>query len=184
MTLSGWFREYVYFPMGGSRVGIPRQILNIMVVWALTGLWHGANWNFVCWGVYYGILLILEKFVLIPLCKNAPGVIKHIYTLVLVVIGMAIFGNTDFHEMGIYIKNLFGSGTVGFAGSDFLYFLKSNLILMILSIFCCTPALKQLLDRISKKLPVINIIFCILLFIVCIAFLVAGSYNPFLYFRF
>ena len=184
MTLAGWFKEYVYIPLGGSRVNIVRQIINIMIVWALTGLWHGANWNFVCWGVYYGILLILEKFIFIPLFKNVPGVVKHIYTLILVVIGMAIFGNTDFSQMGEYIKNLFGSGTNGFADGDFLYFLRSNLVLVILSILCCTPALKRLMERIEKSKPVINIIFCVILLIICISFLVAGTYNPFLYFRF
>lgn len=184
MTLSGWFREFVYIPLGGNRRGALRQVLNILIVWALTGLWHGANWNFVIWGLYYGILLIIEKFILIPLCKRLPGAVKHIYTIIIVMIGWTIFSNTDFSVMGIYLKNLFGAGVAGFADSGFLYYLKSNLILIIISVICCAPVIRRLMSRVEKKRPIFNIIFCIVIFIVSIGFLVSGSYNPFLYFRF
>ena len=184
MTLSGWFREFVYIPLGGNRVNVGRHILNLLIVWALTGLWHGASWNFVLWGVYYGIILIIEKYVLIPLCKNVPGWIKHIYAMILVIIGWVIFSNTDFSQMGTYLGNMFGSGVSGFVDSDFIYYLRSNLLLIVISIICCSPVIKNLIMRISKKTAVLAVIILVVLFLVSISFLVAGSYNPFLYFRF
>ena len=184
MTLSGWFREFVYIPLGGNRVSVARHILNLLIVWALTGLWHGASWNFVIWGLYYGVILIIEKYILIPLCKNIPGVIKHIYAMILVIIGWVIFSNTDFSQMGVYLGNLFGGGVTSFADSDFIYYLRSNLILIVLSIICCAPVIRSLIVKISKKIPALAVVICVILFLVSVSFLVAGTYNPFLYFRF
>ena len=184
MTLSGWFRDYLYIPLGGNRRGAARHILNLMIVWFLTGLWHGAGWNFVLWGVYYGILLVLEKYILDPLLSKAPGVIRHIYTLFLVNLGWVLFSNTQFGQMTAYLGDMFGAGTGGFADSAFLYYLKSNLILLILSIIACSPVLRKLLNRISRRSSIAAAVICIVLFLVCTAFLVYGSYNPFLYFRF
>ena len=184
MTLSGWFRDYLYIPLGGNRRGAARHILNLMIVWFLTGLWHGAGWNFVLWGVYYGILLVLEKYILDPLLSKAPGVIRHIYTLFLVNLGWVLFSNTQFGQMTAYLGDMFGAGTGGFADSAFLYYLKSNLILLILSIIACSPVLRKLLNRISRRSSIAAAVICIVLFLVCTAFLVYGSYNPFLYYRF
>ena len=184
ISLGSWFREYVYIPLGGNRVSVGRHILNLLIVWALTGLWHGANWNFVIWGLYYGVILILEKYVLIPLCRKVPKWIKHIYTMLLVIIGWAIFSNTNFADMGVFLKNLFGGGVNGFIDSGFLYYFKSNLILLILSVFFCAPAFKKVMGYTERKRPVINIVVCILIFILSVGFLVSGSFNPFLYFRF
>lgn len=184
ISLGTWFREYVYIPMGGNRVPAGRHILNLLIVWALTGLWHGASWNFVIWGLYYGVLLILEKYVLIPLCGRFPKVIKRIYTILLVVFGWAIFSNTDFAQMGIFMKNLFGGGVTSFADGTFLYYLKSNLILLILSVFFCGPAFRKVMAYTERKRPVINIIVCVVIFALSVGFLVSGSFNPFLYFRF
>lgn len=184
ISLGSWFREYVYIPMGGNRVNAGRHILNLLIVWALTGLWHGANWNFVIWGLYYGVILILEKYVLIPLFKKAPAFIKHIYTMLLVIIGWAIFSNTDFTAMGGFLKNLFGGGVTGFADGAFFYYLRNNFLLIIISIFFCSPVFKRFMNGTSKKRPAVNIIFCIVVFILSVAFLVSGSFNPFLYFRF
>ena len=184
MTLSGWFRDYLYIPLGGNRRGAARHILNLMIVWFLTGLWHGAGWNFVLWGVYYGILLVLEKYILDPLLSKAPGVIRHIYTLFLVNLGWVLFSNTQFGQMTAYLGDMFGAGTGGFADSAFLYYLKSNLILLILSVIACSPVLRKLLNRISRRSSIAAFVICIVLFLVCTAFLVYGSYNPFLYFRF
>ena len=184
MTLSGWFRDYLYIPLGGNRRGVARHILNLMIVWFLTGLWHGAGWNFVLWGVYYGILLVLEKYILNPLLGKAPGLIRHIYTLFLVNLGWVLFSNTQFDQMTAYLRDMFGAGTGGFADSAFLYYLKSNLILLILSVIACSPVLRKLLNRISRRSSIAASVICILLFLVCTAFLVYGSYNPFLYFRF
>ena len=184
ISLGTWFREYVYIPLGGNRVPVGRHILNLLIVWALTGLWHGASWNFVIWGLYYGVILILEKYVLHPLCKKLPKAVRHIYTMLLVMFGWAIFSNTDFSEMGSFIRNLFGGGVTGFADSDFLYYLKSNLILLILSVFFCGPAFRKVMSLTERRQPVVNLIICVLIFVVSVAFLVSGSYNPFLYFRF
>ena len=184
ITLSSWFRDYLYIPLGGNRVAPVRHILNIFIVWMLTGLWHGAGWNFVLWGVYYGIILILEKYVLTPLCKNFPTWIKHIYTIILVMLGWVIFSNTDFACMGTYLSNLFGSGTIGLVDADFWYYLKSNLILIVLSIIACSPAFKNLFIRITQKKAAAALVITIVLLLLCVAFLVFGSYNPFLYFRF
>lgn len=184
MTLSGWFRDYLYIPLGGNRRSAPRHILNLMIVWFLTGLWHGAGWNFVLWGVYYGILLVLEKYVLTPFLGKAPGVIRHIYTLFLVNLGWVLFSNTGFGQMTAYLGDMFGAGAGGFADGAFLYYLKSNLILLILSIIACSPILRKLLNKISRRSSIAALVICLLLFLICIAFLVYGSYNPFLYFRF
>jgi len=184
MTLSGWFRDYVYIPLGGNRVSVFRHIFNIMIVWMLTGLWHGAGWNFVLWGIYYGILLIIEKYILIPLCSRLPGIVKHIYTLFLVNLGWVLFSNTDFNQMTAYLGDMFGAGTGVFADSAFLYLLKSNIILLILSVTACSPVLRRLLARISRKSSAAAAAICILLFLISVSFLVYGSYNPFLYFRF
>ena len=184
ISLGSWFREYVYIPLGGNRVSAGRHILNLLIVWALTGLWHGANWNFVIWGIYYGVILILEKYVLIPLCRRVPKWIKHIYTILLVIIGWAIFSNTNFGDMGVFLKNLFGGGVNGFIDSGFLYYFKSNLILLILSVVFCAPAFRKVMGYTERKRPVINIVVCVLIFILSVGFLVSGSFNPFLYFRF
>ena len=158
-------------------------MIKIMIVWMLTGLWHGAGWNFVLWGIYYGILLIIEKYILIPLCTKVPGIIKHIYTLFLVNLGWVMFSNTDFGEMGRYIGDMFGAGAA-FADSTFLYYFKSNLILLILAVIACSRILRKLLAFISRKSVAGACAVCVVLFLVCVAFLVYGSYNPFLYFRF
>ncbi len=184
ISLATWFREYVYYPLGGNRVGVARHILNLLIVWGLTGLWHGANWNYVIWGLYYGVILILEKYILSPLLKRLPKVVKHIYTLLLVIFGMAIFGNNDFSAMGAYMKNMIGGGVTGFADAAFLYYFKSNLILLLLSVFFCLPVFRKLMAKTEKEKPLINLIFGIAIFILSVGFLVSGSFNPFLYFRF
>ena len=131
ISLSSWFREYVYIPLGGNRKGLVRQLFNIMVVWMLTGLWHGANWNFVLWGVYYGVLLMIEKLFLLKWLDKLPNWIGHIYSMFLVVIGWTIFAQTDIHQLGEYLKTMFGIGHVAVADSDFLYFLGSNAVLLV-----------------------------------------------------
>ena len=149
----------------------------------LTGLWHGAGWNYVLWGIYYGILLIIEKYILIPLCSSVPSVIKHIYTLFLVNLGWVLFSNTDFTQMGKYLGDMFGAGA-GFADNVFLYYLKSNLILLVLAVIACSRILRKLINYISRKSSIAAAGICLVLFLACTAFLVYGSYNPFLYFRF
>lgn len=135
ISLSSWFREYVYIPLGGNRKGMPRQIFNLAVVWLLTGLWHGANWNFVLWGAYYGVLLILEKLFLLKLLQKLPACIGHVYSVFLVVIGWAIFAQTDMGKLVHYLKAMFGIGVAG-VNADFFFFLSNNAVLLAVLVVC------------------------------------------------
>ena len=205
ISLSSWFREYVYIPLGGNRKGMGRQLFNIMVVWMLTGLWHGANWNFVLWGIYYGILLMLEKLFLLKWLKKAPAWIGHIYSMFLVVIGWTIFAQTDMSQLGRYLKTMFGIGAHGGADADFFYFLSTNAVLLILLVVCSIDhrfwlrkICKKSVDsennieddniyqwcELSRGLTYAKPIIMVVLLVVSFAFLVGDSYNPFLYFRF
>lgn len=190
ISLSSWFREYVYIPLGGNRKGMKRQLLNIMIVWFLTGLWHGASWNFVLWGVYYGVLLMIEKLFLLKWLEKIPRVFRHAYCLFFVVIGWTIFSQTDFALLGDYLKAMFGIG-VTLVDSTFLYYLSTNLVLLIVLVLCSMDY-KSLIKQYQKvetffyseAADVIRIIVMIVLFAISFAFLVGDSYNPFLYFRF
>ena len=180
ISLGSWFREYVYIPLGGNRKGKLRQVMNLLIVWMLTGLWHGASWNFVLWGLYYGLLLILEKLFLSKILERLSGVLKHIYSLFLILLGWMIFAQTDMSRLGVYLKAMFGVG-VELVNSDFWYFLSCNGVLLVILVLCSMNVWK----RIPQKMlgvckPVLMVLFMALSF----AFLVGDSYNPFLYFRF
>lgn len=184
MTLSFWFRDYVYIPMGGSRVSKAKQIRNILVVWMLTGLWHGAAWNFVFWGVYYGLLLLFEKFVLNKVLYRIPGFIQHIYAMIFVIIGWVFFSNTDFSFALEYLGNMFGIGTSGFADGTTFYYLRTHILLIIAGILCCAPLLNEKFQELVDSKPIIAAVIIIFIAVICISYLVYSSYNPFLYFRF
>ena len=172
MSLSSFFKDYVYIPLGGSRVSTLKNIRNIFVVWLLTGLWHGASFNFIIWGVYYGVLLLLEKFVLKNLIAKLPKFMKHIYTLIFVFIGWYIFAFDNFLDFG---KILFSSNK--FIDANFLYYFKNYFIILLTGIIFSMPF--------KIKLPKFILVFLyVILFIVSISYLVSDSYNPFLYFRF
>ena len=190
ISLSSWFREYVYIPLGGNRKGLKRQLINIMIVWMLTGLWHGASWNFVLWGLYYGILLMIEKIFLLKWLDKIPKVFRHIYCLFLVIIGWTIFSQTDFGLLGDYLQTMAGVGTV-LVDSAFFYHLSCNAVLLV--VLClCSVDYKPLIAK-NEKLSafmqspaydVARTIIMVVLMAICFAFLVGDSYNPFLYFRF
>ena len=188
ISLSSWFRDYVYIPLGGNRVSKSRHIFNLMVVWFLTGLWHGAAWNFVAWGLYYGVILIIEKYVLSPVLDRLPDVVRHIYSIVLVVIGWVLFFSSSFGQAADYIRVMFGAGAHGFADRESMYLLTSNLILWLILIFGSTPLVhfryEHMLRTKKWNTTIINSVVYAALFIVCIAYLVTETYNPFLYFRF
>ena len=184
MTLSGWFRDYVYIPLGGSRVKPARHILNLLIVWMLTGLWHGASWNFVLWGLYYGVLLIVEKYLLGQTLRRLPRPAARAVTLILVMVGWVLFSNTDFSRMAAYLGSLVGIGAAGFADGAFLYHLRGNLVLMVLACACATPAAREWLMRRAYRTPILAVVILAALFLLCTAYLVHNSYNPFLYFRF
>ena len=188
ISLSSRFRDYVYIPLGGNRVSKIKHIRNLLIVWFLTGLWHGAAWNFVAWGLYYGVILIIEKYLLSPVLDRLPDVVRHIYSIVLVVIGWVLFFSSSFGQAADYIRVMFGAGAHGFADRESMYLLTSNLILWLILIFGSTPVVHFRYEHMlrSKKwnTTIINSVVYAALFIVCIAYLVTETYNPFLYFRF
>lgn len=188
ISLSSWFRDYVYIPLGGNRVSKIKYIRNLLIVWFLTGLWHGAAWNFVAWGLYYGVILIIEKYLLSPVLDRLPDVVRHIYSIVLVVIGWVLFFSSSFGQAADYIRVMFGAGAHGFADRESMYLLTSNLILWLILIFGSTPLVhfryEHMLRTKKWNTTIINSVVYAALFIVCIAYLVTETYNPFLYFRF
>ena len=188
ISLGTWFREYVYIPLGGNRKGMARQIFNICVVWFLTGLWHGASWNFILWGVYFGALLILEKTFLLRVLKKIPAVFSHIYTLVLVLFSWAIFAYPDMAHGTDYFKAMFGMGQAGLVDDTALYLIVSNLLLFVVLIIGSTHLPSKLVHKyLEKKEVLYSVSFCVfvvVIFVLSVAFLVDASFNPFLYFRF
>lgn len=190
MTLGGWFRDYVYFPLGGSRVGKLKLVRNLFVVWMFTGLWHGAAWNFVIWGVYFGLLLVGEKMLWGKALKKLPKIIQHTYVLILLLISFVVFDSTSFGEMLRNLQGVFGIGTSGFADTTSLYYLISFLPIIAAAAFLSTPAMSLFAKRLNTNiktataLSVITPIGLALMLIAVTAFLVDGSFNPFLYFRF
>ncbi|NLD11726.1 MAG: MBOAT family protein [Clostridiales bacterium] len=184
ISLSTWFREYLYIPLGGNRVPVHRHILNLMIVWSLTGLWHGASWNFVMWGTYYGVLLILEKYIYGQYLEKAPSWAQHIYAMLIVMIGWVFFSSTDLSTAISYIGVLFGVGAFPFANMTTLYLLRTNLVLLVLSGVLSTPEPRKQFQFFNKNQPVFGIVIIFVIFILSVAYLIYSSYNPFLYFRF
>ena len=179
MTLSGWFREYVYIPLGGNRKGKVRQIFNLFIVWLLTGIWHGANWNFICWGLYYFVLLMIEKLFLLPYLEKGK-IWPHVYTLFLVVVGWAMFvGNEYGVEFGLLFQKLF----VWSSGVSPLYYLRNYLVILILSVLCCTEIPKKLWDE-MQQVTWTRVLTVATLFVLSIAYVIGSDSHPFLYFNF
>ena len=185
ISLGTWFKEYVYIPLGGNRNGIVKQIRNILIVWALTGLWHGASWNFVLWGVYYGILLILEKVFLLKALDKAPSFIGHIYTLALVALGWMLFQFTNMSDLSNFFAGLFTFQNFG-ASTDATYQILSHLPLLIIGFIACLPVARNLFEKWKDKkgFIVLESILIICALVLCTSALVTSTYNPFLYFRF
>lgn len=188
MSLGSWFRDYIYIPLGGNRVSKGRWLFNTLVVWMLTGFWHGAAWNFILWGLLYALFLLIEKF--IPAIKKMPAVVKHAYTLLIVVLGFVLFNATDITQAGQDIAGMFGFAGVPLYNTETLYYLSSFGFLFILSIIGATPLVKNTAVKLAEHKNTANVIAIVepivllLLLIVCSAYLVDGSFNPFLYFRF
>ena len=179
MTLSGWFREYVYIPLGGNRKGKARQIFNLFIVWLLTGIWHGANWNFICWGLYYFVLLMIEKLFLLPYLEKGK-IWTNVYTLFLVVVGWAMFvGNEYGVEFGLLFQKLF----VWSSGVSPLYYLRNYLVVLILSVLCCTEIPKKLWDE-MQQVTWTRVLTVATLFVLSITYVIGSDSHPFLYFNF
>lgn len=188
ISLGTWFREYVYIPLGGNRVSRLKHIRNILAVWLLTGLWHGASWNFVVWGLYYGAILLVEKFLLGQWIERLPAVIQHLYSLFLIMTGWVFFFSPSLSSASGYLGAMFGSGGRPAVDSESLFLLLSNLLPMLILAVCATPVVRRLFGKAFEKKAWLQIAFqcCIygLLLFLCIARLVTETYNPFLYFRF
>ena len=188
ISLGSWFRDYVYIPLGGSRRGNGILIRNILIVWALTGLWHGASWNFIIWGLYFGILLLIEKLFVKKYLEKIPGVFRCIYTLFIVLISFIIFSADSMNGALLTINNLFRAEM--FIDEGVIYYLKSYLPLLIVSLFGVTPLIKNIYIKmgknksINKILNILEPVFLLLLLVIVTAYLIDSSYNPFLYFRF
>lgn len=199
ITLSTWFREYVYIPLGGNRKGLKRQIVNLLIVWFLTGLWHGASWNFVLWGLYYFVLLVIEKVFLLAKMQRWPRVLQHFYALFFIVTGWVVFAIEDFHKMGQYLLVMFGlrgswiNNTAQYQWWTYAFFL---MLLMAASTTICSKVwnrirrhmIREEADFVREKGLhaefILKSVISVLLLAVSLAMLVAGSFNPFLYFRF
>ena len=182
ISLGSWFRDYVYFPMGGSRVPRPRMFLNIFVVWMLTGFWHGADWNFIIWGLYFAVLLVIEKVFLMKFLKKSR-IIGRIYVLFAVLISWIIFNATSMGEAFSYIGGLFGAGGIPLVSAEAVYYLQSFGLIAAIAVIGATPIPKQLAGKV-KFLQYVEPVFLLGLLAIITGYLVDGSFNPFLYFRF
>nr|WP_283242862.1 MBOAT family O-acyltransferase [Fumia xinanensis] len=186
ITLSTWFKEYLYIPLGGNRSGTVRTIRNLLIVWVLTGFWHGASWNFVCWGLYFGVLLVLERFVYGKILNKLPSFVRQLYTFVLVVFSWVLFEMETLGDVGRYLQAMFGGA--GFADSRSIYLLRSYFLLFLLCIFASGSWGKKVYSQFSNRWPAraqaLLPVSVILLMAVCTAYLVNATYNSFLYFRF
>ena len=189
MSLGSWFRDYVYIPLGGNRVSKVRWFFNIFVVWLLTGFWHGAAWNFIIWGLFFAVLLVIEKLFLKDFLEKTK-VIKRVYIALAVLISFVIFNATDMKEAFRYIGGMFGAGDIPLVSAEMLYYLKSYALVLVLSLIGSTPVIKTAALRLcngEKTAKVINVLEPVViaaLLIIMTAYLVDGSFNPFLYFRF
>ncbi len=189
MSLGSWFRDYVYIPLGGNRVSKPRQFFNILVVWLLTGFWHGAEWNFPVWGLYFAVLLLIEKSFLLEKLKKSK-VLSHVYVMFLVIISFVIFNASDMTQAFADLGGMFGFAGVPVSSAEFVYYLRSYLVVIIIAIIGATPLPKKIIEKIREKetgnklINVIEPAVCIILLVMITAYLVDGSFNPFLYFRF
>ena len=190
ISLSTWFKDYVYIPLGGNREGKYKQIRNILIVWLLTGIWHGANWTFLIWGLLFGIILIIEKIWLNKFMGKLPSFIRRIYVLFIVMILFIIFNSDNMSVALTNIKGLFGMNGEAFVNDYTLHYLKSYLPVLIIALLGSTPFIKILIDKLRKNKYVNNIInilepiLIVVILVVVTSYLIDNSYNPFLYFRF
>ena len=185
ISLSTWFREYLYIPLGGNRRGKGRQVFNLLVVWAATGIWHGANWTFLFWGLYFFVLLMVEKFLLLKPLEKAPAIVGHVYTLFLVMVSWAIFAIEDLGHLASYLRVMFGLGGVPLADGTFGYYLTSFLPVLCVAAVASTPLGRAIYRSMGTRAQqAVCTVLVAAGLLVCTAYLVAGTYNPFLYFNF
>ena len=183
ISLSRFFKDYVYIPLGGNRVSKIKHIRNILIVWFLTGFWHGASFNFIFWGLYFGILLIIEKYFLTNFLDKHK-IFAHIYTFILVIISFVIFSISDINGLVVFIKSMFGLNNLPFVNFDTIYYLKSYLVLIIICFVASLPIVKILKFKSNKIINFIEPVIYFSLLFISTAYLVDSTFNPFLYFRF
>ncbi len=187
MTLGAWFKSYVYFPLGGNRKGTGRTVFNLAVVWLLTGIWHGASWNFILWGCLYGVIIIMEKLFLRKWLEKLPTALQWFYTMCLVVMGWVLFVTPDLSTAFTYFGTMFGSTGI-LIDETAKYLLINYGVMLVVGIFACTDAWKIIVEKLTAKAPVavnyITPVVKIAVFILCVAYLADATYNPFLYFNF
>ena len=190
ISLSSFFRDYVYIPLGGNRVSRGRWIFNLLIVWSLTGLWHGDSWNFILWGLYFALLLIIENLFLQNILSKLPALIQHIYAKFFIIISFVIFNNENIKDLWSSLYNMFNFRGLDLYNDFATYYLKSYTVLLIVSVIGATPILKNIIQKVNKNVTgqkvvsTINPILNIVLLVVVTAYLIDGSFNPFLYFRF
>ena len=189
MSLGSWFRDYVYIPLGGNRVCFARHLCNILIVWILTGLWHGAAWNFIMWGIYFSFLLILEKLWLLKFLKRHK-LCRHIYVLLAVLISFVLFDASDLQQAFFYIRTMFTANGYPLVCTQSMYYLRSYSFILCIAIIAATPVPKKIWNTLIQNhtcdtlMILAEPLLLVILLLVCTAFLVDGSFNPFLYFRF
>lgn len=186
ISLGSWFRDYIYIPLGGNRCGQAVQLRNIFVVWFVTGLWHGASWNFIIWGLYFGVIIFIEKIGLLKVLEKMPSFICNIYTMFFVVISWVFFDTDTLKNSMVYIGNMFRlNGNIGYDNLS-LYLINTNMVFLVMAIICSTPLFKKFIESLKRNVIGKTIVISIYVGIIIIStsFLVGESYNPFLYFRF
>jgi len=186
ISLSSWFRDYIYIPLGGNRVSKIKWFRNIIIVWLLTGLWHGAAWNFVFWGLYFGILLIVEKAFLENILKRLPKILSRMYVLFIVMLSFIIFSGESVTQITTNITGLFATNGRSIISPESVYYFKSYLTILIIGIIASAPILKNLLqkEKIKKVVNALEPVFLLIILIICTSYIIDDSFNPFLYFRF
>ena len=183
MSLTSWFRDYLYIPLGGNRGGTARTIRNLLIVWFCTGFWHGASWNFILWGLYFAAWLILERYVLRGVLEKTPAILKHLYTLIVVFVGWGLFAMVDLGVCGDYLAACFGGAPL-WSGAD-LFRLRSYAVTLAVLVLASTALGQRLWAKLPRQAEQLATpVLMGLSLVVCTAYLVDGSYNPFLYFRF
>lgn len=181
MTLGSWFREYLYIPLGGNRVSKPKFYRNLMIVWFLTGFWHGAGWNFVLWGLFFGVLIIVERIGLLKVLEKCPAFISHIYLLFVVMISWVLFSLESGSQIMMYLKAMFGIGEGGLISTETLYNLSNFGLTLLIGVVFATPLMNRLKEHLK---PWMLYVFYAVMLVLSTAYLVDSTFNPFLYFRF
>jgi len=189
ISLGNWFRDYLYIPCGGNRVNNLRWLINIFIVWFATGFWHGASYNFILWGLFYGFLLVLEKLFTYNYLDSHP-LIGHLYVIFITILGFVLFNATDLSTLGLQLANMFGLSDIPILSYETIYYLRSYGVIIIISLIASTPLLKNIVSKLKENekiklfIDLVEPLVYLGLFIIVVAYLVDGSFNPFLYFRF